>query len=44
MQVTADFDRQVYDVQNVTASDYTVELDINNQMYEDYLVNQYAEG
>ena len=39
MQKTADLDKTLYDVKNITASDFTVELDITEKMYEDYLKN-----
>jgi hypothetical protein len=39
MQQTATLDKTLYDVKNITASDFTVELDITEAMYEDFLTN-----
>lgn len=38
-QNTSEINTMVYDVQTVTASDYTVEMDITKSMYDDFLKN-----
>lgn len=42
MQHTSKLDGMNFDVQTVTASDYTVEMDITSSMWEDFLANQFA--
>ena len=44
MQRTAALDRTLYDVENVTASDYTVEMDISAEAYRDFEENQWPVG
>ena len=39
MQKTATLDTRLFDLETVTASDYTVELDLTPQMYNDYKAN-----
>jgi len=44
MQKTASLEKTLYDMENVTASDYTVELDISKEAYEYYELNQWPKG
>lgn len=41
MQHTSDLDGYMFDVSTVTAKDYTVEMDITDDMWQDFEDNQY---
>lgn len=41
MQHTSNLDGFDFDVKTVTVQDYTVEMDISNEMWQDFLDNHY---
>ncbi len=42
MRETSSLDGYMFDVSTVTAKDYTVEMDITAEMWDDFETNQYA--
>lgn len=41
LRQTAKLDLLKYDIETCTAGDYTVEMDITKEMYNDFLINQW---
>lgn len=41
LQETSKMDKQEYDMNTITASDFTVEMNISKEMYQYYLDNEY---
>jgi hypothetical protein len=40
---TSKMDEKKYDIATITAADFTIEMDITDEMYENFLFNEYKD-